>query len=146
MDHAAHARVPAHLWIVGGLSLLWNAYGGFDYLMKQTANPAYLATFTAQQQAYFESFPPLMDGAWAFGVWGAVAGSILLVLRSSLAGIAFGVSIAGLLGSTFYQFAVLNPPAELMTTAMLAMTVAIWTVAVVLFYYARAMSNLGWLR
>ena len=146
MDHAAHARVPAHLWLIGGLSLLWNAYGGFDYLMKQTANPTYLAGFTDQQQAYFDSFPIVMDAAWAFGVWGAVLGSVLLVLRSSFATLAFGVSIFGLLGSTFYEFAVLNPPAELMTTGMMAMTIAVWTIAVVLFYYARAMSNLGWLR
>ena len=146
MDHATHARVPAHLWIVGGLSLLWNAYGGFDYLMKQTANPAYLAGFTSEQQAYFESFPTVMDSAWAFGVWGAVLGSILLVLRSSFATLAFGISLLGLLGSTFYEFAVLNPPPELMTTSMMAMAIAIWTIAVVLFYYSRAMTNLGWLR
>ena len=28
------SRTPWHLWVVGVLSLLWNCYGGYDYLMK----------------------------------------------------------------------------------------------------------------
>ena len=30
--HQVNARAPMHLWIVGVLSLLWNAMGVFDYL------------------------------------------------------------------------------------------------------------------
>ena len=33
MQQAVSARAPAHLWIVGILSLLWNAFGCYDYLM-----------------------------------------------------------------------------------------------------------------
>ena len=65
------ARTPVHLWIVGGLSALWNAFGAYDYVMTQTRNEAYLAGFTEAQRAYFESFPALMEAAWACGVWAA---------------------------------------------------------------------------
>ncbi len=48
---------PLHLWIVGALSLLWNAVGAFDYLMTQTRNQAYMSDFTPEQLEYFYGFP-----------------------------------------------------------------------------------------
>ena len=35
MQQAVAARTPAHLWIVGILSLLWNGFGAYDYLMTR---------------------------------------------------------------------------------------------------------------
>ena len=40
---------PWHLWAVGVVALLWNGYGGYDYVMTQTDNAAYMAQFTAEQ-------------------------------------------------------------------------------------------------
>ena len=137
------AHAPWHLSVVGALALLWNGFGAFDYLMKQTANAVYLAGYTDQQRAYFERFPSTLEGLWALGVWAGVAGAILLLLRNGLAPLAFALSVIGLLGATVYEFAVLNPAPEVMTRGMLAMTVVIWTVAVSLFYYARFVKRAG---
>ena len=90
------SRTPVHLWIVGALATIWNAFGGFDYLMTQTRNEQYLANFTDPQRVYFDSFPMWMEAAWAFGVWGGLLGSLLLLARSRFAVTAFGVSLAGL--------------------------------------------------
>ena len=30
------AQTPIHLWIVGGLATLWNAFGCYDYFMTRT--------------------------------------------------------------------------------------------------------------
>ena len=46
-------KTPWHLWAVGIISLLWNAFGAFDYVMTKLKNPAYMAAFTPEQQAYF---------------------------------------------------------------------------------------------
>ena len=78
-------KTPWHLWAVGAVALLWNGYGGYDYVMTQTNNAAYLAQFTAEQRAYFDNFPMWMEAVWAIGVWGAVLGSVLLLLRSNWA-------------------------------------------------------------
>ena len=67
------AKTPLHLWIVGMLAIVWNAFGAFDYLMTQTRNEAYLANFTDPQRIYFESFPIWMEATWAFGVWGGLS-------------------------------------------------------------------------
>lgn len=140
------ARTPLHLWIVGVAATLWNGFGAFDYLMIQSRNIDYLAQFSDAQRAYFESFPASMDAAWALGVWGGLAGSVLLLARSRHAAVAFGVSLAGVAGSTVYQYLLSSPPEDMASGAAIAMNVAIWAVAIGLFVYAREMRGKGALR
>jgi hypothetical protein len=132
-------RTPMHLWIVGALATIWNAFGCFDYLMTQTRNAHYLANFTDPQRVYFESFPVWMEAVWAFGVWGGLAGSLLLLARSRHAVTAFAVSLAGLAVSTFYQYVLASPPPGMNSGAMEAMNLAIWAVAIGLLAYAMRM-------
>ena len=140
------AKAPTQLWIVGGLATIWNAFGAFDYVMTQTRNAAYLAGFTDPQRVYFDSFPIWMEAAWAFGVWGGLLGSLLLLMRSRHAVTAFAVSLAGLALSTLYQYGLNAPPADMMTGAMIAMNLVIWAVAIGLLVYAMRMKARGVLR
>ena len=140
------AKTPRHLWIFGGLSALWNAFGAFDYVMTQTHNQVYLADFTVEQRAFFDSFPAWMEGAWAFGVWGALCGSLLLLARSRHAVTAFGVSLAGLAVSTAYRYVFSTPPAEMQSTSMMLVNLAIWAIAIALLVYARKLRASGVLR
>ena len=34
MQEAVQARTPAHVWIVGILATLWNAFGAYDYIIN----------------------------------------------------------------------------------------------------------------
>jgi hypothetical protein len=138
MENVSHCpKTPVHLWIIGIVSLLWNAFGAFDYTMTQTKNQSYLAAFTDEQRAYFDSLPAWADAVWALGVWGALAGSILLLMRSRHAVTAFGVSLAGLLLSTIYQFFISDVDAmAIMPPEAVYITVAIWIIAVALLIYA----------
>lgn len=138
-------RTPVHLWIVGVLSLLWNAFGAFDYLASQLPIESYLAQFTPEQRTYFESFPAWSVAFWALGVWGAFAGSILLLLRSRWAVWSFGISLVGLAGSTVYQFALSDGVAVMGSVAMV-MNAVIWVIAILLFVYAVRQRKNGVLR
>lgn len=146
MRVASTLKTPTHLWIVGIVSLLWNAFGAFDYVMTQTRNEAYLAQFTAEQRAYFDSFPAWMEAAWAAGVWGALLGSILLLARSRYAVAAFLVSLIGLAVSSLNSFLINPPPAGMMNDAMMIMNLVIWLVAIALLVYAIRMRKAGVLR
>ena len=138
------AKTPLHLWIVGALSLLWNSFGGYDYIMTQTQNAAYLAMFSPEQKAFFASFPVWMEACWALGVWGAVAGSILLLLRSRHAVTAFAVSLAGLAISTIWQFGLSGVDvSKVFGTGPLIMNAVIWAVAIVLLVYANRQRKAG---
>ena len=139
-------RTPVHLWIVGALATLWNGGGCFDYIMTQTRNEAYLAGFTDPQRIYFESFPIWMEACWALGVWGGLAGSLLLLARSRHAVAAFAVSLAGLAVSTVYQYVLSTPPPDMMSGSMLAMNLFIWAVAIGLLLYAVRMRGRGVLK
>jgi hypothetical protein len=136
---------PRHLWIVGILSLLWNGFGAFDYLATQLRLEFYMSQFTPEQLDYFYSFPSWAVAAWAFGVWGAVAGSIGLLLARSWAVWAFGISLAGLAVSNVYNF-VLSQGADMMGAAGVAITVVIWVVAIALLFYAVRQKRRGVLR
>lgn len=136
---------PLHLWIVGGLSLLWNAFGAVDYLMTQLRVPAYLAQLTPEQLAYLEAFPLWMEAAWAVGVWASLAGSVALLFRSRWAVALFGASLIGFAASSVYTW-VLTDGGAMMGPAQLAITVVIGVVLVGLLGYARWLSTRGVLR
>jgi hypothetical protein len=136
------SKAPRHLWIVGVLAVLWNAIGAFDYTATQLRLESYMSAFTPQQLEYFYGFPAWAVAAWAFGVWGSFLGSIALLLRKSWAVWLFGASIAGLVFTTLYNF-VLTDGAALMGPGAMAFSAIIWVIALLLFFYARAMAKRG---
>ena len=79
-------KTPWHLWLVGVVSLLWNAFGAYDYTMTNLRNQAYLDSmgYPAEGIAYLDAFPIWAHSGWALGVWGAVIGSVLLLMRSPM--------------------------------------------------------------
>jgi len=133
-------RTPAHLWIVGVISLLWNAMGAFDYLATKLRLDFYMSQFTPDQLAYFYGFPAWATVGWALGVWGALAGSLGLLLRKAWAIWAFGISVVGLVISSLYTF-VLSGGAAIMGSGGAMFTAVIWAVAIFLLVYARRMAQ-----
>jgi len=146
MATSGPARVPVHLWIVGILSLLWNAFGCYDYLMTNLHNQAYLAAFPADQLAYFDSLPPWLTAFWALGVWGGLAGSLLLLVKSRHAILAFGLSVVGIVVSFGYQMFATQMPASMTEGAMKAMPWIIFVVGLFLLWYSRNAEKQGLLR
>ena len=131
---------PLHLWIVGGLSLLWNAFGAYDYLMTRRRDEAYLSQMglnPAGILAYIDGFPLWAQIAWGLGVWGAVAGSLLLLLRSRWAVLALGLSLIGALVSFGYQVAGPPAPSPMGEGATALVPLLIIALAAALFFYAR---------
>ncbi|MEM9668240.1 MAG: hypothetical protein AAF950_04880 [Pseudomonadota bacterium] len=135
-------KTPWHLWAVGVLSALWNSYGCYDFAMIQTSNKEYLAAFSAEQIAHVNAYPIWMDLAWTLGVWGAIAGSALLLLRRRFAMPVFGASFAGLIVSIVYNYG-LTEGGALSGTQGLIISGVLVAVALALFLYARSMAKRG---
>ena len=135
-----------HLWVVGFASLVWNAFGALDYLMTQLRTGWYVRQFSPDQLDYFYAMPGWVDAAWAFGVWFAVLGSVLLLLRSRFAVLAFVVSLAGMIVASAYPVAISqHPPSELIGPTALLFSAAIVVVGGLLIWYARSMRIRGML-
>ncbi len=141
-------KTPVHLWVVGVLALLWNAGGAFDYIMTQTGDTGYLAQMPAERSEMLATAPLWFAVTWAMGVWGAVLGSLLLLLRSRLAAAAFAVSLLGLIGSSVYTYGIADGGNMLAVAgpAAIAFTIAIPLILIALWLYARAMRKRGVLR
>lgn len=140
------ARVPWHVWTVGAVSLLWNSAGAVDFALTQVKSEAYLNQFTPEQLAYFHSFPAWVVVAWGVATWGSLLGSLLLLLRRRLAVPVNGAVLAGMAATFFHNF-VLTDGLKLMGSAAgLVFTGVIVLVAILLFFYARAMARRGVLR
>ena len=145
------ARTPMHLWIVGGLSALWNAFGCYDYFMTRTQGANYIRTMLPGADAdgfmaYVNGFPIWASLGWGLGVWFALAGSILLLMRSRWAPTALLISLIGAVVGIGYQL--MNPAQiEGMDGGMNAiMPYVVIAVAVALYLYARAQAGKGVLR
>lgn len=152
MQQAVSARTPAHLWIVGILSLLWNCFGAYDYVMTRTHNMEYLRTAMPGVDPnvalnWVESMPMYAQVGWGLGVWLALLGSALLLIRSRWAVWSFGISLVGAILSLGYQMLLAPPiPGAEESPMMKLIPAIVIVIAIALFLYARAMEKKGVLR
>ena len=144
MTSGLHGRgtTPWHLWLVGGFTLLFNAMGIISYVSTKLGLLGELG-MTPPQIAFMESYPVAATAFWALGVWGAFAGSALLLLRSRHAVAAMALALLGLIGTTVYNYLLLDVP-DIMQAPLL--DAAIWAVTLFTLTYARQMKQAGVLR
>lgn len=118
--------------------------GAMDYVMTVTRNPAYLEQFTPERLAFLDAFPTWAVASWALAVWLAVAGSVLLLLRSRYAAPAFFFGLLAMIVTSIHNLFLASVPAlQTMTTFEMAFTAVIFVLAVALWLYARAMVRKG---
>lgn len=138
-------KTPWHLWLVGVVSLLWNGFGAYDFIMSTTQGETYwrASGMTQPMIDYYNAMPTWMYVPWTLGVWGAIAGSILLLLRMKWAVHAFALSVIGAVTSLI--FGLMNPmpglPPEMAVMAYMPWFIA--AIAAFLLWYAWAMRKKG---
>lgn len=140
------SATPVHLWIVGLLATLWNAFGCYDYLMTRMRNTDYLKSMMPDVDpnamlAYVDSMPVWAATGWGLGVWMGIAGSLLLLTRSRHAVWTLGLSFVGAVVGIGYQL--MNPMAGMSGGMATVMPIVVIVVALALFLYARAMARKG---
>ena len=146
---ATGRAVPTHLWIVGVLALIWNAFGAYDYLMTRLHNTDYLKSMMpgvdpAVALAYVDSIGLVAALGWGLGVWGALAATLLLLARSRHAVALYLLSLVGMAMSFGTQFFGPQKPPPGMDNAIIPVVITL--VGIGLFLYARAMRQRGVLR
>ena len=151
MATTARSRTPIHLWIIGGLSLLWSLFGAYDYLMTRMRNTDYLASAMPGVDpqailAWVDRFPLYAQLGWGLGVWMGLLGSVMLLVRSRWAVGALGLSLVGAILGLGYQIVAAPPLPGADGPMNKAMPFVIILVALGLFLYARAMEKKGVLR
>lgn len=144
---APAAKTPWHLWVVGIVSLLWNAMGVTDFTMTQVKPEMWLKAFTPEQVEYIQGFPFWAVVVWGVGTWGSFLGSVLLLARRGVAFHFLAASLAGALLTSLYSFG-LSDGLKVMGggAGMIAFNAIIVTISVLLLVYAKNMRKDGVLR
>lgn len=98
MTTATH-RSNLAAWVVPGLGIAWNSFGIFQFMTTTTASVDQLiaAGMTPPQATLYAGLPGWMILAYAVGVFGGLAGSVLLGLRHRSAIAVLATSLAGYL-------------------------------------------------
>jgi hypothetical protein len=140
-------KTPWHLWLVGVVAVLFNAIGVFDFVMSMTQGAKYMASagMTPAQIAHYQDMPAWMTVDWAVGVWGALIGSALILLRSKLAWPVLAVSLAAFLISVAYTYGLTNG-GRIMGPQMAATSAVIAGLLALFIGYAGWMTRRGVLR
>ncbi len=141
---AASARpaAPWHLWAVGLLGLVWNLFQCLDYVMSQRRDAQWLAHVPPEMPAYLDSFPWWSTAQWAIGVWGALLGSVCLLVRVRHASVAFLVAWVATALTYGYHY-IDGMPASLNTPAINSLKALLFFVIVLQWWYARTMRDRG---
>jgi len=133
---------PIHLWLVGILSLLWNAMGCFDYLATKLRLEFYMSQFSPEQLDYFYGFPAWVTVFWALGVWGALLGSVALLLASRHAVTLFSISLLGMVVTSIHTLG-FTEGLEVMGTGAALFSAVIFVIGLLLLVYARRQRKSG---
>lgn len=144
MNDTVPAKAAWHFWLIAALSLLWNGFGGYDYVMTRQRNLDYLGQMGNAQDllAWIDGFPLWVQVLWPVGVWTSVLGSLMLLARSRHAVAAFAVSLIGAIASFAGQM-LEKPPASLDTTANTVMPIVIVVLILAQWWYARRVGAQG---
>ncbi len=141
------SRRPWHLWIIGILGLLWNAFGALSFMLTVLKVEAVMGEYPPEQRTYFEGFPFWANAFWAIGVFGGVLGCLLLLLKKRLAVPILFASVIGAIVSNLGGLLLLGGWDVMKKTDMLGFSL-FFAVFIILFaafqtYYAHRMNKRG---
>jgi len=123
------AKVPLWLWLAGGLGVLWNAYGLYQFIgsFSQTEASLMAGGMTASQAELYLSLPAWIAVAFGVGVLGGLIGSVALLLRRAQAVTILGVALVGyvfLFSGDVYYGVFANIPSQLAILTVVVLVAA----------------------
>lgn len=140
------AKPGWQFWLIGVAALLFNAGGAYNYLMMQTGNEAYRGMLSAEELAYYDAYPTWMEAAWGVGVWFAILGVILLLLRRKLAAPVFLIALLGYLSASVYTYILSDLPESMTAIGPTVFGIVIGAQLLGLWLYSRAKAKQGVLK
>src|SRR3546814_771485 len=135
-------KVPASVWIVGALALLWNLVGVAAFVMQVAMPAEALGAMPAEQRAIYEATPAWLYVFYGLATFGGVAGSIGLLLRRRWAVSVYLVALVALVLQVVASYAV-TPAWSVSGAAGLAFPVLLVAVAICLWLFSRRMADRG---
>jgi hypothetical protein len=96
--------VPGWFRGVAALCVAWNLLGAADFTLINLRWEPYLALQPPATMAFVTHLPGWVVAAWGLGVWGSLAGAVLMAARVRHAAVAYGLSFAGAVASMTWEY------------------------------------------
>ena len=135
----ARIKTPWHIWVVGGLTLLWNGSGAVTILLAQAGR---LPGLGADEAAYYAAQPWWFVISTDIATLAPVAAGVALFFRSQLAVWLFAVSLFFIIVNNFYDVTA-GTSRTLVNQGALIVTITIVVIAVHQVIYALVMNKRG---
>jgi hypothetical protein len=135
---------PAWLKPLAWAALVWNLLGVFAFIMQQLMTPEMIALLPENQQDAYRNIPLWSTAAFAVAVFSACLGSIMLIVRKTLAREFFLVSFIAVLVQQYYNFVVIDSLAMFGSSA-LAMPFCVIVIGLVLLLISNKGKQESWL-
>ena len=142
MDGTAPAKAPWHLWVVGLLSVLWNAGGAWTFIQAQSGAPM---DMDATEIAYFAAQAPWFVAVTDVAVVAPLLGAVALLLRSRWAVLLYALSVAAIVVTNAFDVAA-GTALMLNDQGWLILNCVTFCLAILQWLYAWAMRRRGVLR
>jgi len=127
-------------WVIGAVGLIWNVLGVANYFIQM--DPSVISAYRESEQAIIVGRPAWATGAFAIAVFGGAIGSLLLLLKKSVASYLFIASLVGVIGTMIHA---LGLDVEFGGGEIAGIIVMPLVVAAFLIWYARSCQAKGWI-
>lgn len=138
-------KPPAWFWVVNALLLVWNLMGVVAYVRQAMMTPEALQAMPEAERMLLMATPAWVTAAFAFAVFGGVAGCLLLLLRSRWALVMLMLSLIGVIVQMAYVF-FMSKSIEVYGPGGMVMPVMVIMLSILLMWLARRARARGWLR
>lgn len=140
-----HSTSPSWLKSTAWAALVWNLLGVTAFVMQMLMTPEMISKLPVEQQAAYSDTPLWSTIAFATAVFGGFIGSVLLLLKHSLARSVFALSLIAILIQQFYNFIVINS-IKLLGASAVFMPILVIIVATLLLLISHKGVQQGWLK
>ena len=128
-------------WVIGVVALIWNALGSVNFFVQM--DPDVISAYRESERAIIVGRPLWATTGFATAVLGGLAGSILLLLRRSVAMYLFVASLAGVIITMIHALGAQIDfgPGEIVGIILLPLALAAF-----LIWYSKYSTGRGWIR
>lgn len=144
MSDTMRGKAPGWFMVVAVLALLWNLMGVFAFIAQMTMSPEAMATLPQEQQNLYNAMPVWATVAFAVAVNFGALGSLLLILKKSMAGLFLQLSLAGVVIQNIHSFFMTNA-VEVLGAAALIMPILVILISIYLVVLAAKAKHRGWI-
>ena len=143
-EEVISAKPPRSFYWIAGAAFVWDLLGVVAYIGTVTVSPEAVAELPEAQRELMANTPTWSTALFAIAVWGGILGTLLLLLKKTLALPVLVVSLGAVIINGAYTWFMTNAY-EVLGAGQAVFAAIILAIAAFLVWYASSAKEKGWL-